>query len=88
MRWTFKSIDVSWDVEAPATTRLPESAIDVLIAEVEKEIAGHPGPTSAWLDGSAAERRRRRMARRALAAVVRSLPAGRPGVALAEAGVA
>jgi hypothetical protein len=53
---------------------LDEAAVDVLIADVYEEIAGHPAPTSALLDGSAAERRRRRMARRAMAAVVRSLP--------------
>jgi hypothetical protein len=54
---------------------LDETAIDRLIAQVvagEVEVA--PEPTSALVDGSAAERRRRRMERRALAAVVRSLP--------------
>lgn len=52
---------------------LDEVAIDGLIAEVA------PGArcvvTSALLDGSAVERRRRRMARRVLAEVVRSLTA-------------
>jgi hypothetical protein len=53
---------------------LDEAAVDVLIADVYEEIAGRPAPTSALVDGSAAERRRRRMARRALDTVVRSLP--------------
>jgi hypothetical protein len=53
---------------------LDEAAVDVLIADVYEEIAGCPVPTSALVDGSAAERRRRRMARRAMAGVVRSLP--------------
>lgn len=39
-----------------------------------KEIVDSPRPTSALLDGSAAERRRRRIERRAISAVVRSLP--------------
>lgn len=52
---------------------LDVAAIDALIAEADQ---GAPAerPTSALLDGSAAERRRRRIERRALAAVVRSLP--------------
>jgi hypothetical protein len=54
---------------------LDETAIVSLIAEVATEVIEVPAPTSALMDGSAAERRRRRMERRALAAVVRSMPA-------------
>jgi hypothetical protein len=53
---------------------LDESAIDALIAEVAAHIAEAPTPTSALIDGSAAERRRWRIQRRALTAVIRSLP--------------
>jgi hypothetical protein len=53
---------------------LDETAIDRLIAQVAGEVEVAPEPTSALVDGSAAERRRRRMERRVLAAVVRSLP--------------
>ncbi|WP_028926306.1 hypothetical protein [Pseudonocardia acaciae] len=66
---------------------LDRVAIDALIAEVFDGLGDCPGPTSALLDGSAAERRRRRMTRRALAVVARSLPAGRRVVSV-EAGVA
>jgi hypothetical protein len=58
---------------------LDETVIDQLIAQVAAEVTVSPEPTSALVDGSAAERRRRRMERRVLAAVVRSLPA-RQGV--------
>lgn len=54
---------------------LDETAIASLIADVARTVTESPGPTSALMDGSAAERRRRRMERRALATVVRSLPA-------------
>lgn len=54
---------------------LDENAIEHLIAEMATEVAGATEPTSALLDGSAAERRRRRIERRALTCVVRSLPA-------------
>lgn len=54
---------------------LDATAIDGLIAELYEEIADSPAPTSALVDGSAAERRRRRIARRAIAGVLRSLPA-------------
>jgi hypothetical protein len=54
---------------------LDEHAIDRLIAQVAVEVSDVSAPTSALVDGSAAERRRRRMERRILAAVVRSLPA-------------
>jgi ribosomal protein L12E/L44/L45/RPP1/RPP2 len=53
---------------------LDETAIDALIAEAAHEVATAPVATSALMDGSAAERRRRRMERRAISAVVRSLP--------------
>lgn len=49
-------------------------AIDALISETATQTDPADRPTSALLDGSAAERRRRRIERRALAAVVRSLP--------------
>jgi hypothetical protein len=49
-------------------------SIDFLIADAYEEVAGLPVPTSALVDGSAAERRRRRMARRAIAGVLRALP--------------
>lgn len=53
---------------------LDASGIDALIAETTNQLDPTDRPTSALLDGSAAERRRRRIERRALAAVVRSLP--------------
>jgi hypothetical protein len=53
---------------------LSERALDALIAEVDAVLAASPVPTSALLDGTAAERRRRRMSRRAVASVVRALP--------------
>jgi hypothetical protein len=56
---------------------LDETAIDQLIARVAAEVTAVPESTSALVDGSAAERRRRRIERRVLAAVVRSLPARR-----------
>lgn len=56
-----------------------ESAIDALIAEVNTEIKAEkdtvPVVTSALVDGSALQRRLRRMERRRLTAVVRALPA-------------
>lgn len=45
-----------------------------VLAECRAKVRDAPPPTSALLDGSAAERRYRRMERRALAAVVRELP--------------
>lgn len=45
-----------------------------VLAECRAEVRGAPRPTAALLDGTAAERRYRRMERRALAAVVRELP--------------
>ena len=59
---------------------LDETAIDQLIAQVATEVSESPTPTSSLVDGSAAERRRRRIERRMLAAVVRSLPSG-PAIA-------
>lgn len=56
---------------------LDEPTIDRLIAEAELDVVHIPAPTSALVDGSAAERRRRRIERRMLAAVVRSLPSRR-----------
>ncbi len=58
---------------------LNEEAINELIAEVASEVAEVAPPTSALIDGSAAERRRRRIERRALTGVVRSLPV-RPSI--------
>jgi hypothetical protein len=48
-----------------------------VIEECRAEVAQAPRPTSALLDGSAAERRRRRRERRAVVAVVRELPVRR-----------
>lgn len=47
---------------------------DRVIEECHADVAPAPRPTSALLDGSAAERRRRRIERRQAAAVVRELP--------------
>jgi hypothetical protein len=62
---------------------LAGEALDELICRAYAEVAGAPRPTSALLDGSAAEQRRRRIERRALAAVIRALPVRRndPGSA-------
>jgi hypothetical protein len=56
---------------------LASEALEELINRAYAEVAKAPRPTSALLDGSAAEQRRRRMERRALAAVIRALPARR-----------
>ena len=66
---------------------LTPHVLDALLAGIDKEIVDAPRPTSSVLDGSAAERRRRRIERRAISAVVRSLPA-RPSVAYPEGEVA
>jgi hypothetical protein len=62
---------------------LDAAAIETVFAEVAADAEGAPRPTSALLDGSAVERRRRRVERRALASVVRVVPhsivAGMPG---------
>lgn len=55
-------------------------AINLLLAEVSAELEESTQPTSALLDGSAAERRRRRMENRAMAGVVRALPVRRSAV--------
>ena len=47
--------------------------LDELIDRAYAELADAPRPTSALLDGSAAEQRRRRMERRALTAFTRAL---------------
>jgi hypothetical protein len=54
---------------------LAGEALDDLIDRAYAEVADTPRATSALLDGNAAERRRRRMARRAWAALTRALPA-------------
>lgn len=54
-------------------------ALDELIDRSYAEVARAHGATSALLDGSAAERRQRRMERRAVAAIVRELPVRRGG---------
>ncbi|MGH3976907.1 MAG: hypothetical protein ACRDS9_26845 [Pseudonocardiaceae bacterium] len=56
---------------------LTEHAIDALLREVDAAAATESRPTSALLDGSAAEQRQRRMERRTVAAVVRALPVRR-----------
>jgi hypothetical protein len=50
-------------------------AINALLVAVDAELESAGEPTSALLDGSAAERRRRRIENRAFGAVVRALPA-------------
>ena len=69
----------AWPVTAHVPDGLDEAAIDRLIAEVAIEVAEAAEPTSELIDGSAAQRRRRRIERRALTAVVRSLPT-RPSI--------
>ena len=54
---------------------LAGEALDELIDRTYAEVADAPRATSALLDGSSAERRRRRMERRAWAALIRALPA-------------
>jgi hypothetical protein len=56
---------------------LDTAAIDALIAAADRSAVTAPEPTSALLDGSAAERRRRRIQRRALTSAVRALPVRR-----------
>ncbi|MBV8540294.1 MAG: hypothetical protein JO364_19600 [Pseudonocardiales bacterium] len=53
---------------------LTGEALDELIDRAYAEVAQAPRPTSALLDGSAAEHRRRRTEHRALAAVIHALP--------------
>jgi hypothetical protein len=56
---------------------LTGKALDKLINRAYAEVANAPRPTSALLDGSAAEQRRPRMQHRALAAVIRTPPVPR-----------
>jgi hypothetical protein len=60
-----------------ASDGLAGAALDELINRTYAEVAKASRPTSALLDGSAAEQRRRRMERRALAAVIPALPVRR-----------
>lgn len=53
---------------------LTDEHIEALLSEARTVWATSAGATSALLDGSAEERRRRRMSRRAISAVVRALP--------------
>jgi hypothetical protein len=53
---------------------LAGEVLDELIDRTYAEVADAPRPTSALLDGSAAEHRRRRIEHRALAALARALP--------------
>ena len=53
---------------------LTGEVLDELIDRAYAEVANAARPTSALLDGSADERRRRRIEHRALAAVTRGLP--------------
>lgn len=61
---------------------LTPDVIDALLSETEGQWATSVRPTTALLDGSAALRRERRMARRAMGAVVRALPTRPQHVAL------
>jgi hypothetical protein len=56
---------------------LAGEALDELISRAYAEVARAPRPTSALLDGSAAEQRGRRIERRALTAVIRAQPVRR-----------
>jgi hypothetical protein len=60
-------------------------AINRMLVEISEEVQETAQPTSALLDGSAAERRRRRIENRAMAGVVRALPARRSAVANGQA---
>ena len=53
-------------------------AINSLLVEVKAELRNAARPTSTLLDGSAAERRRRRIENQAMSSVVRTLPVRRP----------
>ncbi len=60
---------------------LTDEHIEALLSEARTVWATSARATSALLDGSAAERRHRRMSRRAISAVVRALPsADRPSL--------
>ncbi|MGB9046842.1 MAG: hypothetical protein WCC47_05480 [Pseudonocardiaceae bacterium] len=62
---------------------LTEQLIDSLLREVDGAAGAVPRPSSVLMDGTGAQRRYRREARRSVAAVVRALPvrgtAGGPG---------
>ncbi|MGH3872395.1 MAG: hypothetical protein ACRDSR_12930 [Pseudonocardiaceae bacterium] len=62
---------------------LTEQMIDVLLREVDGAAVVKPRPSLVLMDGTGAQRRYRREARRSVAAVVRALPgrgvAGGPG---------
>lgn len=53
---------------------LTEQMIDVLLREIDGAAVAKPRPSSTLMDGTAAQRRYRREARRSVAAVVRALP--------------
>jgi hypothetical protein len=53
---------------------LTEQLIDVLPREVEVAVVPRPRPASVLVEGTAAQRRYRREARRCASAVVRALP--------------
>ena len=54
---------------------LTEQIIDALVRELDTAAAAKPRPTSALMDGTDAQRRHRRQARRYGAAVARAWPA-------------
>lgn len=56
--------------------------IDQLLCEARAHWTVSARPTSAFLDGTAEQRRERRMARRAIGAVVRALPTRQQSAAL------
>lgn len=56
---------------------LTEQIVDSLLRDVEVAARSRPRPTSALVDGTAAQRRFRRRARRSSAALVRALPVRR-----------
>jgi hypothetical protein len=60
---------------------LTGEALNKLINRAYAEVATAPRPTSALLDGTAAEQRRRRMEHRASAAVIHPLPVLHPPLA-------
>jgi hypothetical protein len=62
------------DPESFSPDGLTEQIIDVLLSEVDVAAVAKPRPTSALMDGRAAQRRYRRQARRSAAAMVRALP--------------
>lgn len=67
----------SLDCETFSPDGLTEQSVDELLGEMDMAVLARPRPTSTLLDGTAAERRFRRQARRSVAAVVRALPVRR-----------